>query len=118
MEKYLVVGTGGFLGARYRPNTKSVDESVAIKIINYCIKKKLKVSLIDYYAHYHNKIMNKCSNLKVLFKSSEIVFLPFVDQKFTKIINFSHKKIIWDPFYFLKSKKHRIVRNCFEIKFK
>ena len=108
----------GFLGAGYRPNTKSTDESVAIKIINYCVKKKLKVSLLDYYTHYHNRKINKCSNLKDLFKSSEIVFLPFVDQKFTKIINFSHKKIIWDPFYFLKSKKHRIVRNCFEIKFK
>ena len=108
----------GFLGAGYRPNTKSTDESVAIKIINYCVKKKIRVSLLDYYANYHNRKINNCSNLRDLFKSSEIVFLPFVDQKFTKIINFSHKKIIWDPFYFLKSKKHRIVRNCFEIKFK
>jgi len=108
----------GFLGAGYRPNTKSTDESVAIKIINYCVKKKIRVSLLDYYANYHNRKINKCSNLKDLFKSSEIVFLPFVDQKFTKIIYFSHKKIIWDSFYFLKSKKHRIVRNCFEIKFK
>jgi len=108
----------GFLGAGYRPNTEYTEDSVAIKIINYCLKKKIKVFLFDYYTNYRNNKVFKCQKIVNLIKSSEIILLPFYDKKFQKILNFSHNKFIWDPFYCLKSKKHLIIRNCFEVKAK
>lgn len=106
----------GFFGAGYKPYTESLDESIAVKIINYCLKKKMQVFLLDHYTDYSKNGVKNCLNLKNLLHNSEIIFLPFIDKKFDEILKFSHKKIIWDPFYFLKSKKHQIVRSCLEIK--
>jgi len=108
----------GFLGVGYRPNTEYLEDSVSIKIVNYCLKKKIKVFLFDYYTNYSNNKVFKCKKIINLINSSEIILLPFSDKKFQKILNYSHNKIIWDPFYCLKSKKHFIIRNCFEIKTK
>jgi UDPglucose 6-dehydrogenase len=105
-----------FLGAGYRPNTQNLDDSISIKIIKYCIKKRLTVSLLDYYTSYSDPRIHNYTNLSKLLSNNEIIFLPFVDNRFKKLINFYHKKFIWDPFYFLNSKTHKIIRNCFEIK--
>jgi UDPglucose 6-dehydrogenase len=105
-----------FLGAGYRSNTQTLDESISVKIMKYCIKKKLKVSLLDYYTNYSDLKIQKYTSMLKLLNNNDIIFLPFVDSRFKKIVKFSHKKFIWDPFYFLNSKRHKIIRNCFEIK--
>ena len=106
----------GFLGAGYRSNTQTLNYSVALKIIKYCVKKKLTVSLLDYYTNYSDFKVQKYTNLSKLLSNNDIIFLPFVDNRFKELIKYSHKTFIWDPFYFLESKKHKIIRNCFEIK--
>ena len=84
--------------------------------MKYCVKKKIKVSLLDYYTNYSDLKIQKYTSMLKLLNNNDVIFLPFVDSRFKKILKFSHKKIIWDPFYFLNSKRHKIIRNCFEIK--
>jgi UDPglucose 6-dehydrogenase len=83
-----------FIGLGYRANTDCVDGSIALKLIDFCLEKKFKVLLYDFYIKQSYKNLKKYSNLEDFLLHSDVVFTPYKDKKFNQLLNFNKKRII------------------------
>ena len=88
-----------FIGLGYRPNTDCVEDSVSLKLIDYCIKNNCEVLLYDFYIKESYKNLKKFSHLDQLLLNSDIIFVPYKDKKFNQLLNFNKKKIIILDFF-------------------
>lgn len=89
-----------FIGLGYRTNTDCIDGSIALKLIDFCLEKNLKVLLYDFYIKESYKNIKKYINLDEFLLHSDIIFIPYKDKKFNQLLNFNNKRIIiLDYFY-------------------
>ena len=88
-----------FIGLGYRPNTDCVEDSVSLKLIDYCIENNFEVLLYDYYINESYKNLKKFSHFDQLLLNSDIIFVPYKDKKFNQLLNFNKKKIIVLDFF-------------------
>lgn len=108
----------GFLGAGYKPNTDSLDESVALRLMKKSEKIGLKVFYYDEYLI--NNLLNykRFSNIKKLVLNCEILFISYADKKFKNLDNYLLKKkiFVWDVFDIIRSNKIKKFSNIFQFK--
>ena len=88
-----------FIGLGYRPNTDCVEDSVSLKLIDYCIENNCEVLLYDFYINESYKNLKKFSHFDQLLLNSDIIFVPYKDKKFNQLLNFNKKKIIVLDFF-------------------
>ena len=88
-----------FIGLGYRPNTDCVEDSVSLKLIDYCIEHNCEVLLFDFYINESHKNLKKFSHLDELLSNSDIIFVPYKDKKFNQLLNFNKKRIIILDFF-------------------
>ena len=88
-----------FIGLGYRPNTDCVEDSVSLKLIDYCIENNCEVLLYDFYIKESYKNLKKFSHFDQLLLNSDIIFVPYKDKKFNQLLNFNKKKIIVLDFF-------------------
>jgi UDPglucose 6-dehydrogenase len=112
------INTIGFLGVGYKPNTDSLDESVALSLMKKSKKVGLKVFYYDEYLI--NNLLNykRFSNIKKLVLNSEILFISYADKKFYNLDRYLlQKKIfVWDVFDIIRSNKIKKFSNIFQFK--
>ena len=82
--------TIGILGLAFKAETDDIRDSLAIKLVNYLKKKKLKILQSDEY--YKSKLNVK---KEFLIKNSDIIIIAAPHEKYKKI-KFPQKKIIVD----------------------
>jgi len=88
-----------FIGFGYRPNTDCVEDSVALKLIDYAIEKNFNILLYDFYINETYKNLKKYTNFNEFVTSSDIIFIPYKDKKFNQLLNFDKKNIIVIDFF-------------------
>ena len=88
-----------FIGLGYRPNTDCVEDSVSLKLIDYCIEHNCEVLLFDFYINKSYKNLKKFSHFDELLSNSDIIFVPYKDKKFNQLLNFNKKNIIILDFF-------------------
>jgi UDPglucose 6-dehydrogenase len=88
-----------FIGLGYRPNTDCVEDSVSLKLIDYCIEHNFEVLLFDFYISESYKNLKKFSHFDELLSNSDIIFVPYKDKKFNQLLNFNKKRIIILDFF-------------------
>ena len=88
-----------FIGLGYRPNTDCVEDSVSLKLIDYCIEHNCEVLLFDFYINESYKNLKKFSHFDELLSNSDIIFVPYKDKKFNQLLNFNKKRIIILDFF-------------------
>ncbi len=100
-----------FGGIGYKPNTPSLESSFVIELIKHCKKIDLDVYYYDRYIDEKIDHAKRILELKDFYKYSSIIFLPYVDRQFNKIINLSG--IIWDIWCQIEG--NNVVRNSKDI---
>jgi UDPglucose 6-dehydrogenase len=83
-----------FIGYGYRANTDCTEGSVALKLIDFCLENNFKVLLYDFYIKESYKNLKKYTNFEEFLLHSDIIFMPYKDKKFNKLLNFNKKRII------------------------
>jgi UDPglucose 6-dehydrogenase len=108
----------GFLGAGYKSNTDSLEESVALRLMKKSKKVGLKVYYYDKYLINNLLDYKRCSNIKKLILNSEVLFISYVDKQFNNLDRYllSKKKFVWDVFDIIRSNKIKKFSNIFQFK--
>jgi UDPglucose 6-dehydrogenase len=88
-----------FIGLGYRSNTECVEGSVSLKLIDYCLENNFEVLLYDFYIKESYKNLKKYLNLEQFLFNSDIIFMPYIDKKFNRLLNFNKKNIIILDFF-------------------
>lgn len=83
-----------FIGLGYRSNTDCVEDSVSLKLIDYCLENNFQVLLYDFYIKKNYKNLKKFTNFEEFLSSSDIIFIPYKDKKFNQLLNFNRKPIV------------------------
>jgi UDPglucose 6-dehydrogenase len=100
----------GFLGLTYKSGTDLFTDSPAFYIINK-IGSKRKNKITGYDPYFKEKVQKEISkkykisiynSLDAFIKNTDIIFLSYKDNKFSKITKYK-KKIFIDPWNFLKN---------------
>jgi len=112
------INTIGFLGVGYKPNTDSLDESVALRLMKKSKKVGLKVFYYDKYLINNLLDYKRCSNIKKLILNSEVLFISYVDKQFNNLDRYllSKKKFVWDVFDIIRSNEIKKFSNIFQFK--
>jgi UDP-glucose 6-dehydrogenase len=112
------INTIGFLGVGYKPNTDSLDESVALGLMKKSKKIGLKVFYYDKYLINNLLDYKRCSNIKKLILNSEVLFISYVDKQFNNLDRYllSKKKFVWDVFDIIRSNEIKKFSNIFQFK--
>jgi UDPglucose 6-dehydrogenase len=107
----------GFIGTGYKPNTDSVEESIAFKVMQRAKKLKFKVYYFDRFIKKNHKRFKRFYSIRNLVKKTDIIFISYKDNYINKIKKyFTNKNIIWDIFSIINSKKIRVFSNINEFK--
>jgi UDPglucose 6-dehydrogenase len=103
----------GFYGISYKNNVNNLNDSIAIKLIQFCKKISLQVIYLDKFNSI-SRLHKKYSSLKELVINSEILFISYLDRELdqlNKLEKFNKNLLVWDMFEFVKSKKIRQFSN-------
>ncbi len=101
-----------FAGVGYKSNTPSLEETFVLDLISYSNSIGFKVFYYDDYIKENIKNAIRIKK-KEINKYSNLLFLPYIDEKFNIITNF--KGYIYDIWFQLNEKN--VIRSSKDIKF-
>ena len=88
--------TLGILGLTFKSDTDDTRDSLSLKLIDYCKKKKLKYLVSDEFCSFKNNI-----STKELIKNSDIIIVATPHKKYSNL-NIPKKKILVDIWNIIK----------------
>jgi UDPglucose 6-dehydrogenase len=108
----------GFLGAGYKANTESLDESVALRLMIKSQQLGLKVFYYDKYLEKNSLNYSRCLSIKKLISNSEVLFISYPDVEFYNLEHYLvyNKIFVWDVFDIIKSNKIKKFSNIYQLK--